>query len=667
MPFLPTTKAELKARRLDAVDFVIVSGDAYVDHPSFGSALIGRHLESQGYTVGIIARPDPGEVEAFRALGRPRLAFLVSGGAVDSMVCKFTANRKPRSEDEYSPGGKPELCRGADGSIRTFTVNGKSASARPDRAVIAYAGKCREAFKGVPVVLGGLEASLRRLSHYDYLSDTVRKPIILDAKADLLVYGMAEQAITEVARRLAAAADGAAATVAGTEPVRMPAGSGIGTERAGTSPVGAAALLRGIPGTVWRTSRETELPAGAIRLPPHAKAAADPLVFAEAFAVQYKNTDPVSAAVLAEEAAGQFAVQEKPATPLDRAALDRLYALPFMRAWHPDHDRHGGIPALEEVKFSLASSRGCYGACAFCSLAFHQGRIVSSRSSDSLVAEAGILAGHKDFKGYIHDVGGPTANFRGPACDKQAGGDRATGTSGKATDNGGDRAAGGSACVDRRCLAPEPCPALKVDHRDYLSVLRALRAVPGVKKVFVRSGIRFDYVMADKNQDFLTELAKYHVSGQLKVAPEHVSDRVLKLMGKPKHQVYDAFAKRWAEVNKSLDLKQYLVPYFIASHPGATMEDAIELAEYLRDSGFVPDQVQDFYPTPGTLATAMYHSGIDPLSGEAVHVAKGAIERSMQRALLQYNKPENRKLVIEALRAAGRTDLIGHGEKCLVR
>ncbi|MFH2115794.1 MAG: YgiQ family radical SAM protein [Spirochaetota bacterium] len=626
MPFLPTTRAELKARRLDAVDFVIVSGDAYVDHPSFGSALIGRLLESQGYAVGIIARPDPGDVEAFRALGKPRLAFLVSSGTVDSMVCKYTASRKPRSEDEYAPGGKPELCRGSDGSIRAFSVNDKPASARPDRAVIAYAGKCREAFKGVPVVLGGLEASLRRLSHYDYLSDTVRKPIILDAKADLLVYGMAEQAITELARRLAKAA------AMGTGP--MP-----------------TALLRGIPGTVWRTSRAVDLPVGAVILPPHAGATADPAMFAEAFALQYRNTDPVSATVLAEEAAGQFAVQEKPAPPLDRSVLDRLYGLPFMSAWHPDYDRHGGIPAFEEVKFSLASSRGCYGACAFCSLAFHQGRIVSSRSKESLVAEAGILVGMKGFKGYIHDVGGPTANFRGPACDKQAGGDRAA----------------ASACVDRRCLTPDPCPALKVDHRDYLSVLRALRAVPGVKKVFVRSGIRFDYVMADRNQDFLTEMARYHVSGQLKVAPEHVSDRVLKLMGKPGHQVYDAFAKRWAEVNRSLELKQYLVPYFIASHPGATMEDAIELAEYLRDSGFVPDQVQDFYPTPGTLATAMYHSGIDPLSGEAVHVAKGAIERSMQRALLQYNKPENRKLVIEALRGAGRTDLVGHGEKCLVR
>lgn len=658
MPFLPTTKAELTARRLDAVDFVIISGDAYVDHPSFGSALIGRLLESQGYAVGLIARPDPADVEAFRALGKPRLAFLVTGGAVDSMVCKYTANRKPRSEDEYSPCGKPELCRGADGSIRAFSVNGKPASARPDRAVIAYAGRCREAFKGVPVVLGGLEASLRRLSHYDYLSDTVRKPIILDAKADLLVYGMAEQAITEVARRLAKAA------TMGTEPGKPQTAAKPGVA---AQPAVGAALLRGIPGTVWRTSREAELPEGAVRLPPHATAAADPLVFAEAFAVQYRNTDPASAAILAEEAAGQFAVQEKPAPPLDRAGLDRLYGLPFMRAWHPDYDRQGGIPAFEEIRFSLASSRGCYGACAFCSLAFHQGRIVSSRSKDSLVAEAGILASMKDFKGYIHDVGGPTANFRGPACRKQAGRDRTgIGDSDGKDSNNGDRAAA-SACVDRRCLAPEPCPALEVDHREYLSVLRALRAVPGVRKVFVRSGIRFDYVMADRDPEFLIELAKHHVSGQLKVAPEHVSDRVLKLMGKPAHQVYDAFAKRWGEVNRHLDLKQYLVPYFIASHPGASIEDAIELAEYLRDSGFVPDQVQDFYPTPGTLATAMFHSGIDPLSGEAVHVAKGAIERSMQRALLQYNKPENRKLVIEALRAAGRTDLIGHGEKCLVR
>jgi len=619
MPFLPTTRAELAARRVDSLDFVIVTADAYVDHPSFGVALIGRRLESLGYSVGIIARPDPTDVEAFRALGRPSLAFLVAGGAIDSMVCKYTANRKPRSTDEYAPGGDPCLCRGADGSIRSFTVNGKPASARPDRAVIAYAGKCREAFKGVPVIAGGLEASLRRLSHYDYLSDTVRKPIIVDAKADLIVYGMGERAIAAAARALA--------------------------EARSRSEAFDPSSLRGIRGTVWRCSRPGDAPEGAVRLPDHEAAAADGRAFAESFAAQYRNTDPRSARPLVEAAAGQFVVQEPPQPPLTRAELDELYGLPFERAWHPAYDARGGVPALAEVRFSIASSRGCYGACAFCALAFHQGRIVSSRSKESIVDEARLLTRLPGFKGYIHDVGGPTANFRGPACDKQA---------------------GGGACVDRRCLAPEPCPALKPDHRDYVAVLRAVRAVPGVKKAFVRSGVRFDYVMADRDRAFLRELAAHHVSGQLKVAPEHVSDRVLRLMGKPPRRVYDAFAGEWSRVNAELGLKQFLVPYYIASHPGAELSDAIELAEYLRDTGFVPDQVQDFYPTPGTLATAMYRSGLDPLTMEPVYVARGAKERSYQRALLQYSKPENRKLVIEALRLAGRTDLIGRGPKCLV-
>jgi len=617
MAFLPTTRAELAARRLDGVDFVIVSGDSYVDHPSFGSALIGRWLESLGYSVGVIARPDPSDVEAFRALGRPRLAFLVAGGAIDSMVCKYTANRKPRSEDEYAPGGDPCLCRGADGSIRAFAVNGKPASARPDKAVIMYAGKCREAYKGVPVIAGGLEASLRRLSHYDYLSDTVRKPIILDSKADLVVYGMGERAIAEAARRLSESVGRA------FEPT----------------------LLRGILGTVWRTAREAELPSGALRLPDHEAAAGDARAFAESFAAQYRNTDPGSSKPLVEAAAGQFVVQEPPQPPLSRAELDVLYGLRFERAWHPAYDRYKGVPALAEVRFSISSSRGCYGACAFCALAFHQGRIVSGRSRESIVEEARELTRLPGFKGYIHDVGGPTANFRGPACRKQA---------------------KGSACVDRRCLAPEPCPSLEVDHRDYIGVLRAVRAVPGVKKAFVRSGVRFDYLMADKDHTFLRELAEHHVSGQLKVAPEHVSDRVLRLMGKPPRRVYDAFAAEWAAVNRELDLKQYLVPYFIASHPGSELSDAIELAEYLRDSGFVPDQVQDFYPTPGTLATAMYRTGLDPLTMEPVYVARGAKDRSYQRALLQYSKPENRSIVLEALRLAGRSDLIGRGPKCLV-
>ncbi|PKL26114.1 MAG: YgiQ family radical SAM protein [Spirochaetae bacterium HGW-Spirochaetae-3] len=626
MAFLPTTRAELSARRQDGVDFVIVSGDAYVDHPSFGSALIGRWLESLGYAVGVIARPDPSDVEAFRALGRPRLAFLVAGGAIDSMVCKYTANRKPRSEDEYAPGGDPCLCRGADGSIHGFSVNGKPASARPDKAVIAYSGKCREAYKGVPVIAGGLEASLRRLSHYDYLSDTVRKPVILDSKADLVVYGMGERAIAEAARRLSEAAAGSAASVEGRS--------------------FDTGLLRGIRGTTWRTSRAEDLPDGALRLPDHEAAAGDAKTFAESFAAQYRNTDPGSAKPLVEAAAGQFVVQEPPQPPLSRAELDVVYGLRFERAWHPVYERFKGVPALAEVRFSISSSRGCYGACAFCALAFHQGRIVSGRSRESIVEEARELTRLPGFKGYVHDVGGPTANFRGPACRKQA---------------------KGSACVDRRCLAPEPCPSLEVDHRDYIDVLRAVRAVPGVKKAFVRSGVRFDYLMADRDHTFLRELAAHHVSGQLKVAPEHVSNRVLALMGKPPRRVYDAFAAEWAAVNRELDLKQYLVPYFIASHPGSELSDAIELAEYLRDSGFVPDQVQDFYPTPGTLATAMYRTGLDPLTMEPVFVARGAKERSYQRALLQYSKPENRSLVLEALRLAGRSDLIGTGPKCLVR
>ncbi|MBN2873762.1 MAG: YgiQ family radical SAM protein [Spirochaetales bacterium] len=624
MSFMPTTLAEMAARHTECLDFVIVSGDSYVDHPSFGGALIGRWLESLGYTVGMLARPDPSDVAAFRALGKPRLAFLVAGGALDSMVCSYTANRRRRAEDEYAPGGDPCLCRSADGSLHAYLVNGKATNARPDRAVIAYCGRCREAYKGVPVIAGGLEASLRRLSHYDYLSDTVRKPIILDAKADLVIYGMAERAIAEVAQRLAANAS-----------------AGVSTENASFD----ASMLRGIRGTVWRSSREGDVPVTALRLPDHATAAVDAGAFAESFAVQYRNTDPGSALPLCELAAGQFVVQEPPQAPLSREELDAVYSLRFERVWHPAYDAYGGVPAFAEVKFSIASSRGCYGACAFCALAFHQGRIVTSRSKDSIVAEARELTTLRGFKGYIHDIGGPTANFRGPACKKQA---------------------AGSACVTRRCLTPELCPSLVVSHRDYLDVLRAVRSLPGIKKAFVRSGIRFDYVMADKDDAFLRELALYHVSGQLKVAPEHVSARVLALMGKPRHEVYDGFARAWAKTNRELGLKQYLVPYFIASHPGSELVDAIELAEYLRDSGFVPDQVQDFYPTPGTLATAMYHSGLDPLSMQPVYVARGAKERAMQRALLQYSKPENRELVLEALRFAGRTDLIGRGPRCLV-
>ena len=614
MPFLPAHPEDLAARGLRPgdLDLVIVTGDAYVDHSSFGSTLIGRLLEAEGYAVGIVARPDPDEVEAFRLLGRPRLAFLVSSGALDSMVSSYTAGRKPRSEDDYAPGGKPELCLRGDGTIGPGCRARRQA--RPDRALIAYSTKCREAYKGVPIVAGGLEASLRRLSHYDYWSDSVRRSVLLDAKADLLVYGMAETAILEVVRRLAA-------------------GAGI-------------AELRGIRGTAWRASTRPELPeASTVFLPSFEEVASDKTAFAASFRTQYRNTDPHSATTLVEESDGRWVVQEPPAFPLGRPELDRIYELPFEREAHPMYRSFGGVPALAEVRFSLVSSRGCFGACSFCSITFHQGRAVASRSRASIVREARLLSGLPGFKGYLHDVGGPTANFRRSACAKM------------------DRE---GACVDRRCLAPEPCPRLEPDHRDYLELLRELRSLGGVKKVFIRSGLRFDYLMLDGDEEFFRELVAHHVSGQLKVAPEHVSDRVLALMGKPGRAVYDAFAARYAELNRELGLRQYLVPYFISAHPGSGLPEAIELAEYLRDTGFVPDQVQDFYPTPGTLATAMYWTGTDPLSLAAVHVARGERERALQRALLQFRKTENRALVREALLEAGRGDLIGRGPRCLV-
>ncbi len=621
MPFLPTTQAELTEAAIQRLDFVILSGDAYIDHPSFGTALIARLLESRGYTVGIIARPDPDDVSVFRALGKPRLAFLITSGSMDAMVCKYTANKKPRREDEYSPGGDPSLCRSADGSLHQYQVNGKKTSARPDRTVIAYCTKAREAFKGVPIIAGGIEASLRRLSHYDYLSDTVRRPIILDAKADLVIYGMAELALLETAKRLA------------NNPPEQ-----VGYDQ-------SIVRLRGIRGTVWRCSNMNHVPDTAVWLPPFEETARDKLTFARTFALQYHNTDPETARVLVEQAGNQFAVQEPPAYPISRALFDELYTFSYMRTWHPVYDSYGGVPAFKEVQFSITSNRGCFGACAFCALAFHQGRIITSRSHESILAEAKLLTAQPNFKGYIHDVGGPTANFRNPACVKQE---------------------NGSACVDKRCLVPVPCKALKTSHEDFIALLKKLRNLPGIKKVFIRSGIRFDYILAGNNEDFLRELASHHVSGQLKVAPEHVSDHVLALMGKPPHAVYEKFVERWKSINKNLGLKQFLIPYFIASLPGATLQDAVALAEYLRDSGFIPDQVQDFYPTPGTLATAMYYTGIDPITGDAVYTAKGARERAMQRALLQYSHPENRQLVKEALKLAGREDLIGKGAKCLV-
>ncbi len=638
MSFLPATRSDLATSGLAPgdLDAVIVTGDAYVDHSSFGAAIIGRLLQSAGYKVGILSRPDPDDVEAFRIFGRPRLAFLVTAGAVDSMVSSYTANRKPRSEDEYAPGGDRSLCTRSDGSLGRG-IRGRP-NARPDRSIIAYSTMCKQAYKGLPLVIGGLEASLRRLSHYDYWSDKVRKSILLDSKADILVYGMGERQIVEIMRRLSAG--------------RLEA------ERLDSERLDAAekADLSGIRGTVWarhvgaadRSSIGEEFPEATL-LPAFETLSGDSdeakLSYAASFATQYANTDPHTGSRLVEPCGDRVVVQEPPAFPLAREELDAVYALPYERAAHPMYKAFKGVPALAEVQFSLTSSRGCFGACSFCSLSFHQGRKPSSRSIEAIVAEARILTTLPGFKGYIHDVGGPTANFRIPACEKM--------------DKRG-------ACLDRRCLAPEPCPNLKPDHGEYVRLLRELRALPGVKKVFVRSGVRYDYAMLDENDEFLRELVSHHISGQLKVAPEHVSDKVLDLMGKPPRAVYDAFSARYAALNRKQDLKQYLVPYFISAHPGAGLAEAVELAEYLRDTGFVPDQVQDFYPTPGTLSTAMWWCGTNPLDGRPVHVAKGAHERALQRALLQYNVPANADLVREALIAAGREDLIGTGPRCLV-
>ena len=642
MSFIPATAADLAAAGLRPgdLDAVIVTGDAYVDHASFGAAIIGRVLEDAGYKVAILARPDPDDVEAFRLFGRPRLAFLVTSGAVDSMVSTYTANRKPRSEDDYAPGGKKTLCMRADGSIGEGIA--KRPNARPDRAIIAYSTMCRQAFKGVPVVIGGLEASLRRLAHYDYWSDAVRKSILLDAKADILVYGMGERQTPEILERLAAAEAAAAAGGAGEHDRRH----------------AAKPDLSGIPGTAWARHIGATPPAqavaeffpGAELLPDFsAISGADPAskrAYAASFAVQYRSTDSRTARVLIEPYGDRIVIQEKPAAPLERGELDKVYALPFERRAHPMYEAWGGVPALNEVQFSLLSSRGCFGACSFCALTFHQGRKVTSRSIGAIVAEARELAADPEFKGYIHDVGGPTANFRRAACEKME---------------------KRGACLDRRCLAPEPCPNLEPSHVEYVRLLRELRALPGVKKVFVRSGVRFDYAMLDGSDEFLRELVAHHISGQLKVAPEHVSDKVLALMGKPPRKTYDAFAERYAALNREAGLKQYLIPYFISAHPGSGLAEAVELAEYLRGAGFVPDQAQDFYPTPGTLATAMYWCELNPLDGSPVYVAKGAHERAMQRALLQFKAPANAPLVREALVLAGRKDLIGTGPQCLVR
>ncbi|MDD7460337.1 MAG: YgiQ family radical SAM protein [Treponema sp.] len=598
--FLPVCKQDLIERNIERLDFVFVSGDAYVDHPSFAAALLGRLLEANGYTVAILPQPDWNNIEEFRKFGQPKLAFLVSAGAMDSMVSNYTANNKPRSEDAYAHGG----------------VKGH----RPDRAINVYVQKIRQAYKGVNVIIGGIEASLRRTSHYDYWSNTVKRSILLDSKADLLLYGMGENSLLEVAAFL----------------------------RQGVS----ARQIRSVRGTCWYTSKKDEVPEDAIWLPSFEEVSKNTEEskenFARSYLIQEQNTDAINGKILAEPADTRFVVQMPAALPLSTEELDKVYELPFTRKWHPMYDvpaenNKCGIPALAEVKFSLTSCRGCFGACSFCAITFHQGRRIQARSHESLIAEATRMTEDKDFKGYIHDVGGPTANFRQDACEKQ-------------------KKAG--ACPNRDCMGVNPCPNVKVDHSDYVALLRKLRALPKVKKVFIRSGIRFDYLMMDRDKTFFKELVLHHISGQLKVAPEHVSDNVLSLMRKSTHKVYEDFAREYEKLNKELGLKQYLVPYYIAGHPGAGLNEAIETALYLKKTGFVPDQVQDFYPTPGSLATAMYYTGFNPHKKNAdghlekVYVARGGHERRLQRALLQFNKRENASLVKEALRLAGRPELI---------
>ena len=590
--FLPTSIEDIKERNWDRPDFVLVTGDAYVDHPSFGAAIIARVLQAEGYKVAVLAQPDYTDKNAFQIFGRPRLAFLVSGGNLDSMVSNYTVHCKFRKRDVYSPGG----------------VGG----ARPDRASLVYTNIIRRAYKKVPVILGGLEASLRRLSHYDYWSDKLRRSVLVDSKADLLVYGMGEKTILEVARRMDAGEDLAAIT--------------------------------DVRGTVVKVKNLPTDFQGYV-MSDFADMQNDPAIFADNFRIQYENTDPINAGPLAEPHFDYYILQNNPQHPLSQSELDRVHELPFTRRSHPDYEQAGGVPALEEVSFSIISSRGCFGGCHFCSLNFHQGRIVRSRSHESILREAKSFLRDPDFKGYIHDVGGPTANFRKPACEKQL---------------------KQGACRKRACLTPSICPSLQVDQSDYLSLLRKLRNLQGVKKVFVRSGIRFDYLLADEDASFFCELVKYHISGQLKVAPEHVSDRVLQYMGKPKFSVYKKFKEKYEQLNRLYGKKQYLVPYFISSHPGATLSDAVKVAEYLKQIGFVPEQVQDFYPTPGTLSTCMYYTQIDPRSGRNVYVPKSKKERALQRALLQYKRRENKSLVEEALLKAGRKDLIGYASHCLI-
>lgn len=592
LQFLPISKQDMKERGWEQLDFILITGDAYVDHPSFGAAIIGRLLESEGFKVGIIAQPQWTSTKDFKKLGKPRLAFLITGGNIDSMVNHYTVAKRKRKKDSYSPGGEMGF--------------------RPDRATVVYGNKAREAYSDVPIILGGIEASLRRLAHYDYWENKIRRSILLDSKADLLVYGMGEKQIVDIAHGLE---------------------NGIDIH-----------YLNFIKGTVYKSKSIDHIYEGVL-LPSYDEIMGSKKKYAESFIAQHNNMDSIWGKTLIEPYRDIYVIENPPAKPMEQSELDRTYSLPYMRNYHPIYEEAGGVPAIEEVKFSIISNRGCFGSCSFCALTFHQGRVLQARSHISITTEAEKIVWDPDFKGYIHDVGGPTANFRHRACDKQI---------------------KHGVCKDRQCLFPEPCKQLKIDHKDYLSLLRKLRQLPNVKKVFIRSGIRYDYLIHDKDDEFFRELCEHHVSGQLKVAPEHISPNVLEKMGKPNKEVYIKFVKKYEKINQELGMNQFIVPYLMSSHPGSTLKEAVELAEYLRDLGYMPEQVQDFYPTPGTLSTCMYYTGLDPRTMKEVYVPKSPREKAMQRALIQYRNPKNYELVHEALIKAGREDLIGYGKKSLI-
>lgn len=590
--FLPICKEDLEKRKIKELDFIIISGDGYVDHPSFGAAIIGRILDGEDFKVGIIPQPDWNNIESFKVLGKPKYGFLVTSGNIDSMVNHYTAAKKKRHEDLYSPGGKAGL--------------------RPDRALIVYSNKLREAYKDVPIILGGIEGSLRRFAHYDYWDDKVRRSVLLDGKADLLVYGMGEKTIVQIGNLLK---------------------YGMNIKK-----------IQEVKGTTYVRDSLDGLK-DYVEVPSYEEVRENKLSYAKSFKLQSEEQDPVRGKIVVQKHGNKYIVQNPPQTSLTEEEMDKVYNLPYVRTYHPIYEKDGGIPAISEVKFSITSHRGCFGSCSFCALTFHQGRTIQKRSENSILEEATLLTGEKDFKGYIHDVGGPTANFRNKSCKIQE-------TKG--------------VCKSRQCLFPTPCKNLNISHKEYLNLLRKVRAIKGVKKVFIRSGIRYDYLNYDKDTTFFEELCKYHISGQLKVAPEHINDRVLKQMGKPGKEVYNRFVKKYFEINKRINKKQFLVPYLMSSHPGSDLNAAIDLALYIKEMGYTPEQVQDFYPTPGSLSTTIYYTGINPFTGEKVYVPKLQKEKNMQRALLQFSKKENYNLVKEALIKANRQDLIGFNKNSLI-